>query len=130
MLKKGKAAIVTGGSGTIGKAISKQLLKLGYNVHITGRNEQRLVEAKTELLKWRDDKKDSGKVSTFAGDITKEGDVISLFDAVGGKIDLLVNNAGIMASGGTSEELAAEDFSRVMDVNVLGPFLCAREAMK
>jgi len=130
---KGKAAVVTGGSGTIGKAISKQLLKLGCNVHITGRNEQRLVEAKSELTEWLDGKKDSGKVSTFAGDVTNEGDVISLFNTVGetnaGGIDLLVNNAGIMAPG-TSEELAAEDFSRVMDVNVLGPFLCAREAMK
>jgi NAD(P)-dependent dehydrogenase (short-subunit alcohol dehydrogenase family) len=130
---KGKAAVVTGGSGTIGKAISKQLLKAGCNVHITGRNEQRLVEAKTELMEFLDGQKDTGKVSTFAGDVTNQEDVINLFDTVGksnaGGVDLLVNNAGIMAPG-TSEELAAEDFSRVMEVNVLGPFLCAREAMK
>jgi len=75
----------------------------------------------------------TGKVSYFQGDVTKESDVVNLFDAVYERgyegIDLLVNNAGTASTGATTD-LAVETFESVMNVNVTGPFLCAREAMK
>jgi glucose 1-dehydrogenase len=66
------------------------------------------------------------------GDVSKEPDVVSMFeDAVDklGGIDVVVNNAGIQISR-PSHELSAEDFDKVIAVNLRGAFLCAREAIK
>jgi glucose 1-dehydrogenase len=66
------------------------------------------------------------------GDVSKEDDVVRMFedtvDQLGG-LDILVNNAGIQISG-PSHELSAEDFDKVIAVNLRGSFLCAREAIK
>lgn len=142
---KDKTAIVTGGSGTIGKAIVKSLLASGCNVFITGRNLQRLEEAAADLVACTasatssDQKKDEdnddandGKLHIFMGDICNETDVCKLFDVViktYGGVDLLVNNAGTAIPGKTTE-LSVQDFEKVMQVNVTGPFICAREAIR
>lgn len=129
-----KTAIVTGGTGTIGKAIAQTLLASGCNVFITGRNQKRLDEAAAELA--NDNaivpNPNRGKVQTFQGDVLNEDDVTKLFDAVReahGGVDLLVNNAGTAIPGAT-HELSVEDFDRVMRVNVTGPFIYAREAIR
>ena len=131
-----KTAIVTGGSGTIGKAIAQTLLASGCNVFITGRNQKRLDEAAAELANDNgaipNPNPNRGKVQTFQGDVLNEDDVAKLFDAVReahGGVDLLVNNAGTAIPGAT-HELSVEDFDRVMRVNVTGPFICAREAIR
>eukprot|EP00557_Chaetoceros_sp_GSL56_P000029 CAMPEP_0176495374 /NCGR_PEP_ID=MMETSP0200_2-20121128/10617_1 /TAXON_ID=947934 /ORGANISM="Chaetoceros sp., Strain GSL56" /LENGTH=261 /DNA_ID=CAMNT_0017893237 /DNA_START=102 /DNA_END=884 /DNA_ORIENTATION=+ len=142
---KDKTAIVTGGSGTIGKAIAKALLTSGCNVFITGRNLQRLEAAVHDLknnsstttasdyknVKY-DENNQHGKLHIFVGDICNETDVCKLFDIVVeryGGVDLLVNNAGTAIPGKT-DELSVQDFERVMQVNVTGPFICAREAIR
>lgn len=125
-----KTAIVTGGSGTIGKSIAKSLLTSGCNVFITGRNQQRLDAAVAELK--GGDAKEYGDVKSFNCEVTKESDVVKLFSAAEeafGGVDLLVNNAGTAIPGATTE-LSVESFNKVMEVNVTGPFICAREAMK
>lgn len=125
----GKVAVVTGGSGTIGKAIAKGLLISGCNVFITGRNQQRLEEAIAEITS---DDANHGEVKIFQGDVCNDKDVSNLFDAVieaFGRVDLLVNNAGTGAKDKTVD-LETAEFDRVMRVNVTGPFICAREAMK
>jgi NAD(P)-dependent dehydrogenase (short-subunit alcohol dehydrogenase family) len=126
-----KTAIVTGGSGTIGKAIAKSLLKSGCNVFITGRNQQRLEAAASDLNKNSDDSTNYGTVNTFSCDVLDEKGVEQLFDAVEkahGGIDLLVNNAGTQVPGPT-EDMSIENFDQVMRVNVTGPFVCSKVAI-
>ena len=139
-----KVAIVTGGSGTIGQAIAKSLLSQGASVILTARRLERLKEVQEVLRKDLPSgggNDESQQVHVIASDVSKEDTVVELFNKIdklhqnngggGGKntLDLLVNNAGIMAPGPV-EDLSATDMKNVLDVNVVGPFLCAREAMK
>jgi len=127
----GKTAIVTGGSGVIGKSIANALVRSGCKVFITGRNGGKLDDAKRDLAASLGDL--SKNVFTFVGDVCNEGSVSDLFDTVEKEsqqgCDLLINNAGINTIG-QIENLSADDFTRVMAVNVVGPFTCAREAIK
>eukprot|EP00545_Synedropsis_sp_CCMP1620_P005520 CAMPEP_0119014210 /NCGR_PEP_ID=MMETSP1176-20130426/9416_1 /TAXON_ID=265551 /ORGANISM="Synedropsis recta cf, Strain CCMP1620" /LENGTH=243 /DNA_ID=CAMNT_0006967361 /DNA_START=23 /DNA_END=750 /DNA_ORIENTATION=+ len=122
-----KLAVVTGGSGTIGKAIAGALLNQGARVVLTGRSLDKLHDAKDTLPQsYRD------SISCLACDVTKEDSVVDLFQKIKtdhGGCNLLINNAGTAATGATTE-LSAADFDWVMKVNVTGPFLCSREAMK
>ena len=70
-------------------------------------------------------------MEVFSSDVSDEESVVALFAHVStlGGCELLVNNAG-MAIGGATLEVSAADFMKVMSVNVVGPFLCSREAMK
>jgi NAD(P)-dependent dehydrogenase (short-subunit alcohol dehydrogenase family) len=72
---------------------------------------------------------ESADVRCVSSDVSVEDSVVALFDQIGVCVDLLVNNAGTNVPGATVD-LSARDFEYVMKVNVLGPFLCAREAMK
>mmetsp|Transcript_17387 Transcript_17387/g.21255 ORF Transcript_17387/g.21255 Transcript_17387/m.21255 type:complete len:245 (-) Transcript_17387:233-967(-) len=121
----GKNAVVTGGAGTIGKAITQSLLSAGCNVYITGRNQARLNAVISDLKI----DESTGQVYTLVADCTNEESVINgIFAKVEG-VDLLINNAGTLVPGET-ENISADDFNKVMQVNVTGPFICAREAMK
>eukprot|EP00934_Nitzschia_sp_Nitz4_P004451 Nitzschia sp. Nitz4//scaffold22_size323478//147221//148070//NITZ4_000535-RA/size323478-processed-gene-0.463-mRNA-1//-1//CDS//3329543019//4441//frame0 len=128
----GKLALVTGGSGTIGRAIAKALLTSGADVILTARRVEKLEDAKEELLSGLAEPS-SAKVHVLPSDVSSEESVVSLFQSIDGLkaqgVDLLVNNAGIAVPGPT-EELTAADMERVLSVNVVGPFLCAREAIK
>jgi NAD(P)-dependent dehydrogenase (short-subunit alcohol dehydrogenase family) len=69
----------------------------------------------------------------LVGDVAKEDDVLGLFAEVDrrfGRLDALVNNAGVVGRSGRLEDLAAEDLRRVFEINAIGSFLCAREAVK
>lgn len=120
-----KLAVVTGGSGTIGKAIAGALLNQGARVVLTGRSLDKLHDAKAALPH-------GDSISCLACDVTKEESVVDLFQTIKndlGGCNLLINNAGTALPGATTE-LSAADFDWVMKVNVTGPFLCSREAMK
>lgn len=109
--------------------VAKSLLIAGCNVFITGRNKLKLDAAAAELT---EDDANHGEVQIFQGDVTDEESVCELFDLVidtYGQIDLLINNAGISIPGST-DSMELKDFRRVMDVNVIGPFLCSREAIR
>jgi len=131
-----KVVIVTGGSGTIGKAIAKSFLTNGAKVVITGRNLARLQTAREDILK---DSNDATATTTIdnnlmviSGDVTEEKSVKLIFDETFrhyGSVNILVNNAGISTSG-SIDTLTSNDFDKVMRVNVLGPFLCSREFIK
>lgn len=128
---EGQVAIVTGGSGTIGKAIAKDLLQAGATVVITGRTQSTLDAARAELLGGGGSAPDE-KLHVYVMDVAKEDDVVGLFEHVQktlGTCNLLVNNAG-MAVAGPIETLSGQDMDRVLTVNVTGPFLCAREFFK
>eukprot|EP00977_Amphora_coffeiformis_P008302 scaffold1878_cov170-Amphora_coffeaeformis.AAC.15 len=123
----GSICLVTGGSGTIGLAIAKSLVAGGVarKVFLTGRSLAKLERASANL--------DKDIVHCLPCDVTNENAVENLFTTIdqqaGSHVNLLINNAGISSNGATVD-LSADEFRRVMDTNVLGPFLCSREAMK
>mmetsp|Transcript_31117 Transcript_31117/g.73358 ORF Transcript_31117/g.73358 Transcript_31117/m.73358 type:complete len:277 (+) Transcript_31117:67-897(+) len=142
-----KLALITGGGGTIGKAIAKALLTENFSVVLTGRRLSRLEEVRESLLSDRsssNNKSNSNSNATvyaIPSDVTKEDSVVKLFRAIDAlphrgtntktktsSIDLLVNNAGINSTA-TLEELTASELESVLGVNVVGAFLCAREAI-
>lgn len=132
----GKIALVTGGSGTIGFSIANRLSLAGASVVLTGRNLQRLQSAvqRIQVNHKANETPTVPVVECLSCDVTNESAVEDLFAAIenihkGRTIDILVNNAGTNVAGATID-LSGSDFEWVMKVNVLGPFLCAREALK
>ena len=122
----GKVAIITGGGSGIGKGIAKAFADEGCSVVIAARNADRLDAAAAELSSG------GGKVISIPTDVTNEEQMISLFAKTMdqfGKLDVLVNNSGAF-DGGPVEELTMEQWQKVIDVNVTGPFLGSREAFK
>ncbi len=124
MLLQGKVAVVTGGSRGIGFAIVREFLKEGASVVLCGSKpesaEKAVSELKAENAEWQ--------VSGISPDLTNYEDVKAAFDGVEreyGKIDVLVNNAGISAKEpftSYTEEL----FDKTMDLNLKGVFNCSR----
>lgn len=118
----GKTALVTGASRGIGAAIAERLAQEGYDLVLTARDADRLDEVMQAC------KEHGANVRIVPADLTDEASVLDLFSRAG-RIDLLVNNAG-MGIFGKIEETALEDWRRVQQVNVEGAFLCLREAMR
>jgi NAD(P)-dependent dehydrogenase (short-subunit alcohol dehydrogenase family) len=122
----GKIAIITGGGSGIGKGIARAFAGEGATLVLASRNQQHLESAAGEL---RDD---GATVLVIPVDVTDEAQVIALFErTLGefGRLDILVNNSGVF-DGGPIEELSLATWRKVLDVNLTGPFLCSREAMK
>ena len=118
-----KIMIVTGGSRGIGAATARLAAERGYRVCIFYRKEKGIAE---KLAK---------EVEGLAvqGDVASEPDVVRLFrtaDEKLGRVTALVNNAGIVDRGTRVEAMSAERIQRMLAVNVIGSFLCAREAVK
>lgn len=112
-----KTVLVTGGVRGIGRDIALAFLKKGYRVIATYSKDEenaRLIE--------------KAGVEVYRSDVSKETDVISLFEAVG-DVDVLVNNAGISLIK-QIQDVTLDEFEKVMSVNVKGAFLCTREAVK
>ncbi len=129
-----KVALVTGGAGTIGRAIAKALLSGNISVILTGRRLAKLEEVKESLLEGKPSSVDAN-VYAISSDISKEESVVKLFQEISeldncSGVDILVNNAGINSTANSLDELSAADMEQVLGVNVVGAFLCAREAMK
>ena len=123
MSLSGQVALVTGGGTGIGKAIAQAMHKEGAKIIIVGRKEEILKEAQAEL---------GSDVEMMTCDVTQEDQVKKVYENVmsnHGKIDILINNAG-MAAKAKSYEMSYDLWKKVVDVNLNGAFLCAREAMK
>ena len=119
----GQISLVTGGGTGIGKAIAKAMLAEGAKVIIVGRKGEILKEAQAEL---------GSDVEMMTCDVTQEDQVKKVYENIisnHGKIDILINNAG-MAAKAKSYEMSYDLWKKVVDVNLNGAFLCAREAMK
>ena len=119
--------IVTGGGRGIGAATARLGAERGYAVAI---NYQRNRETAEALVRKINDS--GGKAIAVAGDVALEADVVRLFETVDrslGRLNALVNNAGIVDRGTRVEHLGAERITRMFAVNVTGSFLCAREAV-
>ncbi len=121
-----KAAIVTGGSKGIGKAIARAFLDAGAEVLIAARNENDLHAATSELAVT------GGRIESIQADVSREADVKRLFARAAGlfgRVDILVNNAGFGASV-PLREMETEVWEAVIATNLTGTFLCTREALK
>lgn len=118
----GRVAIVTGGARGIGYAVAERMLKSGASVALWDMDADRLTDAATRLGS-------EGPVSTYALDLTDEAAVNAATHALvaeRGRVDILVNNAGITGGNGKLWELAPDVWRRVVEVNLIAPYLTCR----
>ncbi len=122
---RGKAALVTGAGRGIGRSIALARARHGAAVALAARTagQLRAVQAEIEAL--------SGAAACFPADVSQERDVAGMVRGAAerfGRLDIVVNNAGIGLFGPLSE-MAAADWDAIMAVNARGPFLVCREAI-
>ncbi|ODT81504.1 MAG: 3-oxoacyl-ACP reductase [Pelagibacterium sp. SCN 64-44] len=119
-----KIALVTGAGTGVGKAISRALIEAGFAVAMTGRRAEVLDMAAAEL---------GGETFVHPADIGLAEQVDGLFEAVVarfGRLDLLVNNAGMSAPAVPIDELDIAIWHQVVAANLTGAFLCTRAAFR
>lgn len=120
-----KIALVTGAGAGIGRAISLCFAREGAHVFVTDRDGDSAKAVAGEIAEA------AGAATAIAADITELAEVKAMFEAVRaghGRLDVLVNNAGISRRGDFAD-LSDEDWAAVMDVNLQGVIRCTREAM-
>jgi 3-oxoacyl-[acyl-carrier protein] reductase len=120
-----KVSLVTGASRGIGRAISFLFAKKGAKVVLSARNKKELEEVAAEI------KKNGGEAFVVPADMAKETDIKNLMAETAkryGKIDLVINNAGLGIWGPVAE-MKTKDFDAIFNVNVRGVFLMCREAL-
>jgi glucose 1-dehydrogenase len=125
-----RVAVITGSSRGIGKSIAMEFALNGYSIVANARDEKELTTAVQEI---QNKIQDNGRISYIVGDISDERTCISLIqEAVTkfGRIDVLINNAGISGPSAKTTEISSNDWDYVIDVNLKSAFLCSREAIK
>lgn len=123
-----KVMIVTGGSRGIGAATARLAAERGYAVAVNYRKNSDAAQALVSEIQAA-----GGTAIAIPGDVALESDVARLFETVDrsiGRVEALVNNAGIVDRGTRVEAMDAARIARMFAVNVTGSFLCAREAVK
>ena len=119
---QGRVAVITGGAQGIGYAAAERMLRSGAGVVLWDIDAARLAEAENTLGKL-------GQVSTSIVELCVEADVAAATEAavkIHGRIDILVNNAGITGGNAPTWELAPEVWRRVIEVNLVAPYLTCR----
>jgi glucose 1-dehydrogenase len=128
-LKKltGQSALITGANTGIGKAVAIALANEGANVVVNYVSHPELAAQVVDEIKSND-----GNAIAVQADVSKEGEVQSMFREMYKQfstIDILVNNAGLQKDS-SIENMTLADWQLVIDVNLTGQFLCAREAIR
>ncbi|HEY8512887.1 MAG TPA: SDR family oxidoreductase [Cyclobacteriaceae bacterium] len=120
--------IVTGGSRGIGAATVRKAAERGYAVCINYRSNHKAAERlRDEIIRG------GGKAIAVAADVSVEEDVLRMFEIVDkqlGPVTALVNNAAILPKAKPVREMTFDRVHEVFTTNVIGPFICAREAIK
>jgi NAD(P)-dependent dehydrogenase (short-subunit alcohol dehydrogenase family) len=122
---KGKVAIVTGGGSGIGRAIALAFGREGAGVAVLGRRQEALDAVVQELTQ------SGAKGRAIPCDVTRSADTqraMEKLERALGRVDVLVNNAGVL-SVSTVENVSEEEWDRVMETNLKGPFLMARAVL-
>jgi NAD(P)-dependent dehydrogenase (short-subunit alcohol dehydrogenase family) len=122
----GRVALVTGASRGLGQGFARGLTRFGSSVAMLARSEDALARAASDI------RAEGGRVLVVTGDVTDAAAVQRVVRHVRdelGPIDLLVNNAGVMAPIGLDWEVDPAAWWRTMEVNVLGSYLCARAVL-
>lgn len=120
-------AVVTGGSRGIGKAVSLLLAERGYAVCLSYVSDGAAAQAVVDAIVAK-----GGTATAVKGDVGNEADVVALFEAADrlGSVTALVNNAGIVDVACRVADMSSGRLQRMMTTNVVGSFLCAREAVR
>lgn len=131
---EGKNALVTGATSGIGRAIVARFSQEGAGVAINYRKDEGKAEETLKAVQdiCRSIEGYGCRSLTIQGDVSKENEVVRMFDEVvreWGRLDIVVSNAGIEKSS-ASHETTIEEFDETIAVNLRGAFLCAREAIK
>jgi len=123
-----KVLIVTGAGRGIGAAAARLAAQRGYAVCVNYRRDRGAAEGVVA-----DIRRDGGQAIAVSADVAVEADVLRLFDTAAaelGAVDALVNNAGILERQMRLEDMDPQRMRRIFDTNVVGAFLCAREAVR
>jgi NAD(P)-dependent dehydrogenase (short-subunit alcohol dehydrogenase family) len=123
-----KVIIITGGSRGIGAATAILAAARGYAVCVNYLHNHLAAQATLDAIRSQ-----GGTAIAIAADVSQESGVEHLFNSVDnqlGPVTALVNNAGIIEQQIRVQDIDAERLQRILTANVIGPFLCAREAIK
>lgn len=122
-----KVAFVTGAGSGIGRAVALKLQAAGYNVTLAGRRAEQLQETAAAAMPG------GGRMLVAPADVSEPQSVLAAFHKHAetfSRLDVLFNNAGTFAVGTPIEDIALEDWRRVVDVNLTGAFICAQHAIR
>ncbi|MDH5372876.1 MAG: 3-oxoacyl-ACP reductase FabG, partial [Acidimicrobiia bacterium] len=122
-----RVALVTGGSRGIGRAVSLQLAAAGHRVAVNYASDATAADAVVAAIR-----ANGGEALAIGADVSNEAAVADLVGRVGkelGPIEVLVNNAGVTRDG-LLARMGADDWDRVMEVNLRSVFLCTKSVMR
>jgi NAD(P)-dependent dehydrogenase (short-subunit alcohol dehydrogenase family) len=117
-------AVVTGAGSGLGRCIGRALMQAGWQVAVAGRRADALRETVAEH---------GESALVVPADVTAPDSVAQLFETVHqrwGRLDLLVNNAGVFGPAGAVDEVSWADWQIIVDTNLTGAFLCAHHAVR
>lgn len=123
-----KVLLITGASRGIGAETARLAASRGYSMCLNYRQDEASANQLLESLQ-----RDGNEAFLFQADVADETQVSAMFAAIDrkfGRLDALVNNAGMLEPHCDLVEMSPERWRRILDVNVVGSFLCAREAVR
>lgn len=119
--------LITGGSRGIGAATALAAARAGYAVALSFQTDSQAAQAVVRAIEVL-----GGQALAIQADVAQEDSVLAMFaavDAAWGRLDALVNNAGVVDVASRVDAMSVARLRRMFDTNVLGSFLCAREAV-